>query len=136
MDDLTAKKLEVEANLKSMTEKATKLAEELQEAKANLENQLEKQAIAQPPPISSAGNQIIYSVINDFMPSSKCASLKEREYLHIKLRKKRFLTILLFCGSMHGWTAKDFHSRCDGKGPLISLFKIKDGDCIGGYSKA
>ena len=82
MDDLTAKKLEVEANLKSMTEKATNLAAELQEAKANLENQLKKQAIAQPLPFSSPGNQIIYSVINDFMQSSKCASQKEREYLH------------------------------------------------------
>ena len=32
--------------------------------------------------------------------------------------------------------AKDFHKRCDNKGPTISLFKIKDGDCIGGYTKA
>ena len=31
---------------------------------------------------------------------------------------------------------KDFHERCDEKGPTITLFKIKDGDCIGGYSKA
>jgi hypothetical protein len=31
--------------------------------------------------------------------------------------------------------AKDFHSRCDNKGPTISLFKIKDGDCVGGYAK-
>ena len=31
---------------------------------------------------------------------------------------------------------KDFHSRSDNKGPIISLFKIKDGDCVGGYSKA
>jgi hypothetical protein len=31
---------------------------------------------------------------------------------------------------------KDFHSRCDNKGPTISLFKILDGDCIGGYTKA
>ena len=31
---------------------------------------------------------------------------------------------------------KDFHSRCDKKGPTISLFKVKDGDCIGGFTKA
>ena len=30
----------------------------------------------------------------------------------------------------------DFHSRCDNKGPTVSLFKIKDGDCVGGYTKA
>ncbi len=70
------------------------------------------------------------------MPSSKCASLKEREYLHKLLGNKRFVTVLLFCGSMHGWWAEDFHSRSDGKGPLVSLFKMKDGDCLGGYSKA
>ncbi len=31
---------------------------------------------------------------------------------------------------------KDFHSRCDNKGPTVSLFKIVDGDCVGGYTKA
>ena len=30
----------------------------------------------------------------------------------------------------------DFHSRCDNKGPTVSLFKIVDGDCVGGYTKA
>jgi hypothetical protein len=32
--------------------------------------------------------------------------------------------------------AWDFHSRCDNKAPTITLFKIKDGDCIGGYTAA
>ena len=31
--------------------------------------------------------------------------------------------------------AKDFRTRCDYKRPTICLFKIKDGDCIGGYKK-
>ena len=31
---------------------------------------------------------------------------------------------------------RDFHSRCDKKGPTISLFKVKDGDCIGGFTNA
>ena len=43
---------------------------------------------------------------------------------------------LIYSGSVHGWMAKDFHSRCDNKGPTISLFKIKNGDCIGGYTAA
>ena len=30
--------------------------------------------------------------------------------------------------------SKDFRSRCKGKAPTISLFKIKNGDCIGGYT--
>ncbi len=43
---------------------------------------------------------------------------------------------MLYRGSEHGWMAEDFHSRCDYKGPTISLFKVKDGDVIGGYNKA
>lgn len=31
---------------------------------------------------------------------------------------------------------KDFHSRCDNIGPTISLFQVKDGDCIGGFTNA
>ena len=159
VDDLTAKKLELEAKLAQMTEKAINAAAELQKVKADLEDQLTKQQITQPilntPKIKennegqlkkqqitkpipiSTGNKIIYSIINDFLPSSKCATEKQqKEYLHKLLGNKRFVTILLFCGSLHGWKAKDFHSRCDNKGPSISLFKIKDGDCIGGYTKA
>ncbi len=43
---------------------------------------------------------------------------------------------LLYRGSAHGWLAKDFHDNCDDKGPTISLFQIKDGDCIGGFTSA
>jgi hypothetical protein len=52
------------------------------------------------------------------------------------LGNKMLVTALLFRGSEHGWYAKDFHSRCDNKGPTISLFKVKDGECIGGFTKA
>jgi predicted RNase H-like nuclease (RuvC/YqgF family) len=40
VDEFTAKKLELEAKLMQMTEKATSLAEELQQFKERLENQL------------------------------------------------------------------------------------------------
>jgi hypothetical protein len=52
------------------------------------------------------------------------------------LGNKKLVTTLLFSGSEHGWKEKDFHSRCDNKGPTICLYKIKDGDCIGGFTKA
>jgi hypothetical protein len=59
------------------------------------------------------------------------------------LGNKLLVTTLLYSGSIHGWEAKDFHSRCDGKGPTISLFKMKAEededeveDCIGGYTNA
>ena len=67
--------------------------------------------------------------------NSKCATERQQKEFLIKLLgNKRLVTILLFRGSEHGWMYKDFHSRCDKKGPTITLFKIKDGDCIGGFT--
>jgi hypothetical protein len=43
---------------------------------------------------------------------------------------------MLYRGTEHGWKSEVFHSRCDEKGPTISLLKVKDGDCIGGYTTA
>jgi hypothetical protein len=48
--------------------------------------------------------------------------------------KTLIITTLLYSGHLHGWKYKDFHSRCDSKGRTVSLFQIKDGDCIGGYT--
>ncbi len=50
--------------------------------------------------------------------------------------KKSFITTLLYRASVDGWKYINFHSKCDNKGPTICLFKIKDGDCIGGYTEA
>jgi nitrite reductase/ring-hydroxylating ferredoxin subunit len=80
---------------------------------------------------------LITNIIKDFLLNSKCVTEKQqREFLHKLLGNKQLVTILLYSGSIHGWMAKDFHSRCDNKGPTISLFKIKDGDCVGGYTTA
>jgi len=84
-----------------------------------------------------SATQVIASIIDKFLVNSKCVTEKQqKEYLMKLLRNKKFITALLFRGSEHGWTARDFHSRCDKKGPTISLFKIEDGDCIGGFTKA
>lgn len=40
---------------------------------------------------------------------------------------------LLYQGSRHGMTARDFHRRCDGKGPTLTLIRAK-GYTFGGYS--
>jgi hypothetical protein len=50
------------------------------------------------------------------------------------LGNKAINLTLLYSGHLHGWNRKDFHSRCDSKGRTVSLFQIKDGDCIGGYT--
>jgi carbamoylphosphate synthase large subunit len=69
--------------------------------------------------------------------NSKCATEKQqKEYLHELLGNKKLVTTLLYSGSLHGWMTIDFHSRCDNKEPTITLFKIENGDCIGGYTKA
>jgi hypothetical protein len=75
-------------------------------------------------------------MIDNFLANSKCATENyQKEYLLKLLGNKRFVTLMLYQGSIHGWKFKDFHSRCDNKGPTISLFKVKDGDVIGGYTK-
>jgi TLD len=79
----------------------------------------------------------ILTLIENFLADSKCViENKQKEYLLKLLGNKKFLTYMLYRGSEDGWKLIDFHSRCDDKGPTISLFKIKDGDIIGGYSKA
>jgi hypothetical protein len=81
-------------------------------------------------------NEIV-TLIDSFLELSKCATEnKHKEYLLKLLGNKRFVTYMLYRGSENGWDCEDFHSRCDKKGPTISLFKIKDGDVIGGYTKA
>lgn len=81
-------------------------------------------------------NEFLASIIETFLANSNCATKKEqKEYLLKLLGNKRLVTYMLYRGSEHGWMLKDFHSRCDNKGPTISLFKVKDGDCIGGYTK-
>jgi hypothetical protein len=79
----------------------------------------------------------ILTLIQNFLADSKCViEKKQKEYLLKLLGNKKYVTYMLYRGSEHGWKCKDFHSRCDDKEPTISLFKIKDGDIIGGYSKA
>ena len=74
---------------------------------------------------------------DQFLLNSKCTTdKKKKEYLNQLLGNKRLVTYLLFRGSEHGWNYKDFHSRRYKKFPTISLFKIKDGDCIGGFTTA
>ena len=40
---------------------------------------------------------------------------------------------LCYRASVHGWSSKDFHTRCDNKGPTVTIVKV--GECIfGGYT--
>ena len=51
--------------------------------------------------------------------------------------KKKFKTVLRYRASRDGWRRVDFHKWIDGKGPTVSLFKIKDNEqCVGGFTSA
>ena len=39
---------------------------------------------------------------------------------------KKFRTVIRYKGSRDGWMVADFHRMSDGKGPTVTLFKIKD----------
>ena len=41
---------------------------------------------------------------------------------------------LIFSGSEIGWTTYRFHSRCDNKGPTLTLIKTVEGRIFGGYT--
>ena len=48
--------------------------------------------------------------------------------------KQVYETVLEYRGSDHGWKDADFHMRADNKGWTVSLFKILNGDCVGGFT--
>ncbi len=41
---------------------------------------------------------------------------------------------LIYRGTRDGSSAKDFHNKCDDKGPTITLFKNDKGNIFGGYA--
>ena len=62
--------------------------------------------------------------------------LKTNEYakqLSEWFYKERHMWQLCYRASTHGWYAKDFHAKCDGKVPTVILVKVDD--CIfGGFT--
>jgi hypothetical protein len=41
---------------------------------------------------------------------------------------------LIYKAKKHGFKINDFHSRCDNKGPTISVIKSEHGKTFGGYT--
>ena len=84
-----------------------------------------------------SNEQVVDSVMSDLMFDSLCTSdPKEKAYLHKLLNNRKLVMTLLYRGSRDGWEAYDFHRLCDRKSPTITLFKVKNGPCIGGYTMA
>ena len=62
---------------------------------------------------------------------------QQQAYFKEIMGSKKFRTELRYRGSRDGWMIADFHRMSDGKGPTVSLFKIKDNNqCIGGFTSA
>lgn len=59
---------------------------------------------------------------------------KEKAFL-IDNIGKQFDTVLKYRGTRDGFTAEDFHRKADGVKPSISLFTMKSGMKIGGFTK-
>ena len=41
---------------------------------------------------------------------------------------------ILYRGSDNGWEPLDFHKCVYDETPTVSLFKIENGDCVGGFT--
>ncbi len=114
-------------NLFKVLDKAT--ANKLLEKNDSIQSILSNEEQKQPVPTS------LYSNSGKYFKGSKCTNQKEIDQLLLFLKDKEvYETVLEYRGSDHGWTADDFHERADNEDWTVSLFKILDGDCIGGFT--
>ena len=68
--------------------------------------------------------------------SSECINNRlEYEYLDSVIGNNKNIIEILYKGSIDGWLFKDFHSKVDNNGSTITLMKLSNGQCIGGYTK-
>ena len=69
--------------------------------------------------------------------SKVCMTREEKRFLLKTLGGRTFETTKLYRGSEDGFMENDFHRQSDGKGPTLSLFKVKNTEyCIGGFTSA
>ncbi len=80
-------------------------------------------------------NNSMISFALRFHVESRCRfGDNEFRFFETCMGRTNLLLRLLYRGSIHGWSVKDFHDRCDIKGPTLVLYQIEDGDCIGGFA--
>lgn len=71
---------------------------------------------------------------DDDLKTSKvvCGDAKAEGFLRSLFGEKRFG--VLYQGSRDGFTAEAFHTKCNRKGPTLTLVKSENGNIFGGYS--
>lgn len=72
--------------------------------------------------------------LNDALDDSEIPTVEDRHWLVQQFAPDVNKYRLLYRGSRDGWLAADFHSRCDEKGPTITLIKVDNGRRCGGYA--
>ena len=119
--------MEAIQNLFKVLDKAT--ANKVLEKNGSIQSILSNEEQKQPVPSRLNSNS------DKYFKGSKCANQNEIDQMLLFLKDKEvYETVLEYRGSDHGWEADDFHKRADNKDWTVSLFKIKDGDCVGGFT--
>lgn len=74
--------------------------------------------------------------IKPFYLSRSSCKMTDEEIAFVQnvLEERKIGASLLYRGSQHGWMWEDFHKRCDMKGPTLTLMRLRDGPCIGGFT--
>ena len=57
------------------------------------------------------------------------------KWLKKKLTSASCTYTLIYRGSRDGWGASNFHSRCDRKGPTVTVVRSSNGYIFGGYTE-
>jgi len=85
---------------------------------------------------NSLWSEIFKFRIKDFVNSIILLNLEKRdEFLNKIYEWCGYKNMeLIFRGTRDGMYAQNFHSKCDGKGPTITLFRNDKGNIFGGYS--
>jgi hypothetical protein len=119
--------MEAIQNLFKVLDKAT--AYKVLEKNDSIQSILSNEEQKEPVPTSLNSNS------GKYFKGSKCANQNEIDQMLLFLKDKEvYETDLEYRGSDHGWEADDFHNRADNKNWTVSLFKIEDGDCVGGFT--
>ena len=73
----------------------------------------------------------------DFFQDSVILSKKKDIEIMLNMINKKIKSVaLLYRGTRDGDNARNFHEKCDNKGPTLTLCKGKDGNIFGGYTEA
>lgn len=55
--------------------------------------------------------------------------------LKLRFKENAFIFTPLYRASIHDWTCKAFHEKCDNIGPTITLFTSQSGKRFGGFTR-